>query len=175
MMNMISETTIETRVEQLLAVLDRDIQELEQNIDRLNALRSLLIKQDRKALEQLLQAIRSQTAACRQNETERQALRQQLAGFLGCAPQAVTLSSLQRHLPLDKQMEIEKRKNALQALAGTLKKEYAVTQMLLVDCARFNRLLLNSIFGSSQPGHLTYEPTGTARRQTDTVLMNMQF
>ncbi len=162
-------------IDQLLTVLDKDMQHIEHNIERLNRLRSLLVRQDRKALEQLLQTIRMEVGTYRQNEQQRQALRRQMADVFACTPREMTLSFLLKRLPENKQIEIAKRRNTLRTLTGLLKKEYAATQMLLIDCARFNRLLLNGIFRTSQPGNLTYESTGMARRQADSGLMNMQL
>ena len=165
----------ERYMEQLRTVLDRDIVQLEQNIARLNTLRSLLVKQDKDALQRLLETIRTESGAGRDNEKDRQRLREQLAGLFGCSPEDITLSYLQQRLGGAETGELAARKHRLQALATQLKTEYTATQMLLTDCARFNRQLLNSIFQNTQSGDVTYKPTGATDRQTETVLMNMEF
>ena len=171
----ISEREIEDCVDQLLVVLDKDMEYLEDNISRLNELRSLVVKQDCDALNQLLRNIQSETKTYHQNELKRQILRKKLAAVFNCSPEKITLTRLETSLTNSKSTEVTKRKTRLQELTRLLKKEYAGTQFLLVDCTRFNRLLLKSIFDAGQSENIMYKPTGTTERQTDTVFMNLQF
>ena len=170
-----SELTIEMCVDQLLAVLDRDIENLQETLSRLNELRRRVVKQDLDALRQLLESIRTDSKIHQDNEHLRQLLRKKLAAALSCAFEDITLTYLGTRLTAVQNNEITKRKTKLQALAGLLKKEYAATQMLLADCGRFNRLLLKTIFETGQSKTITYKPTGTAERQTNTLFMNLQF
>ena len=166
---------IEDCVDQLLVVLDKDIEYLEDNISRLNELRGLVVKQDCDALNQLLRNIQSETKTYRQNELKRQILRKKLAAVLNCGPEEITLTRLGSRLTGSKNNDVSKRKTRLQELTRLLKKEYAGTQFLLVDCARFNRFLLKRIFDAGRSENLTYKPTGTTEQQTDTVFMNLEF
>jgi hypothetical protein len=166
---------IEEIIDQLIVILDRDIRHLEDNIAILDQLRRLVVKQDNAALSQLLESIQSETKNYRENELKRQALRKELAVMFGCSIEQTTLSRIEGHLAQEKRIEIVKRKSKLRTLAGLLKKEYLSTQMLLADCARFNRMLLKNIFEAGRPESITYSPRGAAQRQADMVFMNLQF
>ncbi len=166
---------IDNSVDELLRVLDKDIEHLEDNISRLDQLRSLVVKQDNDSLTQLLTTIQSESKTYHSNELKRLVLRRKLATAFNCDPKEISLSRLGTHLTDHNNAEITKRKSRLQELVHLLKKEYSSTQFLLADCARFNRLLLKSLFRTGPSENLTYKPTGTAERQTDTVFMNLQF
>lgn len=165
---------IDQCIEQLLAVLDQDIEELQEHIARLNELRSLVIRQDVDALNQLLLQLRSRPNAG-ENERKRQALRTQLAGLCRCEPQDMTLTRIETLGSEDKRPAVATRKVRLRELTGLLKKEYTATRMLLTDCVRFNRQLLKGIFAAGTTETVTYKQTGGTERQTDTVFMNVQF
>ena len=49
------------------------------------------------------------------------------------------------------------------------------TVMFLADCARFNRVLLNSLFEHANQGVTTYTPRGNAQHRRSSGLMNVQF
>lgn len=175
MRNQTVDIEIEDCVNQLLTVLDHDIDYLEANIARLNELRALVVKQDSQSLSTLLAAIQSAAKRYQGNELKRQMLRVRLAALLSCSPKEITLTRMETHVTNGRNADIASRKNRLQALTGLLKKEYLGVQMLLADCARFNRLLLKIIFETGRSETITYKPTGAAQRQTDTVFMNLQF
>lgn len=166
---------IEEIADQLLVVLDRDIRHLEDTFTKLDQLRRLLVKRDNHALNQLLGNIQSQANEYRENESTRGILREKLALMFGCRIEHVTLSRIENNLTQEKKTELVKRQNKLRTLTGLLKKEYRTTQLLLSDCARFNRMLLKTIFETGQSKTITYKPTGNTERQTDTVFMNVQF
>jgi ribosomal 50S subunit-associated protein YjgA (DUF615 family) len=68
-------STVETKVEQLLAVLDQDIRHLETTLSQLEALRSHLIKHDDAALSGLLDEIRGRTQEYAATQQMRQSWR----------------------------------------------------------------------------------------------------
>ncbi len=165
----------EELMDQLLAVLDVDIQHLEDSIALLDRLRELVIKQDNESLGQLLNTIQSKTTVYRNNELKRQALRRELALLLGCDMATATLSRLEAELTGPRKVEISSRKTTLRTLANRLKTEFAGTQRLLADCTRFNRMLLKSIFQMARPETATYTAAGAAKRQADNVFINVQY
>jgi len=165
----------ENCIVQLLAVLDNDIVSLEGNLTRLDELRRLVIKQDTDSLTRLLETIRAEAGLSRNNELRRQSLRMKLAERMACELKETTLSKIEKQSPDTLRGQVAERKYKLQTLTARLKKEYAATQTLLADCARFNRMLLKSVFQNGPSEAVTYSAAGTARRQADTVFMNMQF
>ena len=169
-------TEIEGKVDELLAVLDKDIQHIHDTLSQLNELRSLLIKRDDTALAKLLGSIRAEAdPPWRTNESKRRSIRRELAGAFSCNVKQMTLSRLETVLPEQKKVQISDRKASLRALIKELKKEHSSTAMLLSECARFNSLLLRTIFDLGKTGTVTYNPDGAARQQIDTALVNLQF
>lgn len=169
--------TLETEeiMVQLLAALDADIQQLEENITAMDQLRCLVVKQDDKGLRELLSTLQSKVTGSRHNESKRQALRQELAAIYNCPVKEITLTRFAAELTGDMKRQFAQRKIKLQSLARLLKKEHGNTQRLLGDCARFNRMLLKSIFSVGRNEKTTYNAAGSAQRQTNTVFMNLQF
>lgn len=165
---------IENKLDQLLTVLDKDIENIHENVSRLNELRSLVIKRDDVLLTKLLGRIQADTERYRQNETHRQILRKELADALNCSIEQITLSRFEAELSGEKKAMLSHRKMLLRNLTGQLKKEHAGTAMLLSDCARLNSALLKGIFEVVQSGMVTYGPGGTTERSS-TAFMNLQF
>ena len=168
-------SVVETKVEQLLAVLDEDIRHLETTLSQLDALRGLLIRRDDAALEQLLGEIRGRTEVYAANEHKRQMLRADLALRLECTAGRFTLSRLESMLPEPQRGAVASRREQLGALIHELKREYTLTTLLVSDCARFNRTLIRTLFGAGRQTGVIYSPSGEARQQMNTTLMSLQL
>ncbi len=168
-------SALETRIGSLLEVLDEDVRHLESALTRLESLRALLIKREEVGLQKLLEEIRGQGDTYRQNEQKRQQLRRELAAELGWVEGDLTLSKLQRKLAGPSRAALAQRQTRLRALGMELKREYSLTVLLVRDCIRFNRSLMQILLGSGGRGSATYSPTGAARHEFGTMLMNMQL
>jgi hypothetical protein len=166
---------IEDKVDKLLAVLDKDIQYIQESLSRLNELRSLVVKRDDVSLGRLLENIQVESKGYRSHESRRQSIRKELASALDYDVEQVTLSRLEAVLPEEKKAQVTERKMRLRALAKELKKECLSTAMLLSDCARFNRVLLNSIFELGKTGTVIYSSNGSAKPQTDRTFVSLRF
>jgi hypothetical protein len=174
---------IESKIAALLEVLDEDVRHLENALSRLDLLRSLLIRRESAALEQLLDDIRQQAEAHRAIEQKRQQLRQDLALDLDCTEGELTLSRLRKELTgpacSDTQRRcgaaVAERQARLRSLAAQVRREHTLTALLLRDCARLNRSLLRVFLESGGRGCATYSPTGTARHDAHAALMSIQF
>jgi hypothetical protein len=175
--------TGESKIMALLEVLDEDVRHLESALSRLDLLRSLLIRRENAALEQLLGDIQQQAEAYRAIEQKRQQLRKDLAADLGCTEGELTLSRLRKELTGPACSEAQRRRAAavaerqtrLRSLAAQLKREHTLTALLLRDAARFNRSLLRIFLGSMGRGCATYTPTGATQRDPGAALMSIQF
>jgi hypothetical protein len=167
--------SISSEVEKLLVVLDKDIQQIEQSLSILDQLRSLLIKHDDAAMNKLLGNIQADVDNYAANQLERQSIRKELANRLGCNIEQMTLSKLGTVLMGDKRIQIADRKGKLKALISKLKKEYFSTALLLSECARFNNLLLRSIFDLGKVGTIIYSSDGSASQQTNMNLVDLKF
>jgi hypothetical protein len=166
---------IEDNVDQLLAVLDKDIRNIEDNLSTLNEMKGLVIKRDENSLRTLLERIQSESNTYKENELNRRRLREKLASALDCSFAQMTLSRLETVLSGEKKTEITQRKTKLQTLAGKFRKEHSGTAMFLSDCARFNSALLRGVLEIGQTGTVTYSSRGFAERQTSSAFMNLQF
>ena len=167
--------SIEANVDALLAVLDDDIRHTDATISQLDTLRMLLIKRDDAGLEQLLRELREQGQAQGRIEQRRQALRQELAGALGCDAKSLTLSVLQRALSGARRAAVADRQTQLKARIARLKREYKLTHALVIDCARFNRSLMRIFFGAESDQRTTYGATGVAKHRTEMTLVNLHY
>lgn len=170
----------EKLVDDLLSVLDEDIRLVETSLSHLDGLRGLVIKRDESSLRALIATIERDRKFYVANELKRQEIRQVLAAMLGCSPEEMTLSKLEERtvcdtgqsgallaLPANRQIAVSERKTKLKALVDKLRREHSSTTMLLSECARFNKLLLLGIFGSSDE-HIgvTYTAAGNTRWPT---------
>jgi len=175
--------TVENKVAALLEVLDADARHLESALARLDLLRSLLIRREDAALEQLLSEIHQQADAYRAIEQKRQQLRQDLALDLGCTEGELTLSRLRKELTAPTCSEAQRRCAAavadrqarLRSLAAQVRREHSLTALLLREAARFNQSLLRVFLGSAGRGCATYSPTGATQHNAAAALMSIQF
>lgn len=166
------------KVDELLIILDKDAQHIQESLSRLNELRGLVIKRDDAALGKLLGSIQSESNSYRSQELKRQSIRKELATALDCSLEQMTLSRLEEVLPEEKKAQVTERKDKLRLLAEELKKEYLSTTMLLSDCARFNSLLLKTIFGLGKTGMVYYNSNGAAKRSVlgrTAAFVNLEF
>ena len=166
---------IEEKVDELLVCLKTDVRHIQESLSNLNELRSLVIKRDDAALERLLENIRAESNRYANHESSRQSMRKELAGILGCNFEQVTLSALKAYLPEAKREQVTQVQTELKALTRELKKEHFRTSLLLSECARFNSLLLRSVFDLGQTGAVYYNSNGATKRQMDTAFMTLQF
>ena len=166
---------IEEKVDELLACLDTDVRHIQESLSNIDELRSLVIKRDDAALGKLLENIQTRANRYSNNESNRQSIRKDLANTLGCDFEQMTLSKLASCLPEAKRERMTQMQTKLRALSGELKKEHFSTAMLLSECARFNSLLLRSVFDLSHTGAVYYNSNGATKRQVDTAFMNLQF
>ncbi len=167
--------SIEDKVDELLLVLDEDIRHIQQTLSRLNELRSLVIKRDDASLGKLLELIRSESESYRKHELHRQSIRKELASALGCGFGQMTLSKLETSLPTDIKDQVAEKKTKLKSLIKELKKEHLSTALLLSECARFNRMLLESVFNFGNTRTVYYGSNGATKQQNDMAFVNLQF
>jgi hypothetical protein len=166
---------LEEKVEALLAVLNDDMGHLQAALQQLDRLRSLLIKRDDTGLEKLLTDLASEAETHSANERERQDLRQQIADQLHCDSKKVTLTFLAQSIPSPQQDNVIECQRKLKSLIGQLKHEYLSTNLLIADCARFNRALIQVFLGQSGRANVCYGAAGTVARPTDAALMSLHF
>ncbi len=166
---------METKVDALLEVLDEDIRHMESTLSRLDTLRTLIVKRDDVALEQLLHGLRHEAESRVAGVRRRESLREELAAELNVDRIAMTLSALQGVLSGPRRQAVADRQTRLKSLIAQLKREYALTSALVTDCARFNRSLMHMFFGLNAKGDTTYSATGAAKRRAEASLVNLHY
>lgn len=166
---------IEEKVDALLTCLDKDIQLLQEGLSRLDELRRLVIKRDDAALGKLLEQIQGEVNQYRRHEQNRQSTRLELATVLGHEPNQTTLTALQTIVPKERKEKITEKKEKIRSLVETFRKEHLKTVILLSECSRFNNMLLKSLFNLSKVENFSYSSNGSAKRQTDVALFNIQL
>ena len=171
----IAEAEIKDKVDELLAVLDKDIEHMQQDVSYLNELRGLVIKRDGTALSKLLEHIQSETNSYKDHQLKRRSIRRELAGIFDCDFEQMTLSNLEARLPEDERTQVIIRKTKLKELVKELKKEHISTALLLSECARFNSLLIKSILGLGESKTVTYTSSGVTKRQSETKFVSLRF
>ncbi|MHC4395223.1 MAG: flagellar export chaperone FlgN [Planctomycetota bacterium] len=163
------------KIDELLAVLDEDIKHIQDSLLRLDELRSLLIKPSNESLDSLLESIRADSDGYAVNESKRQSIQRELAAELGFGVGQMNLSRIEAHLMGQKKDQVISKKIKLRSLTEELRKEHLSTAMLLSDCARFNGLLLRTIFDFGKTGTVYYNSNGSTKRQSGTAFVNLQF
>ena len=162
-------------IEQLLCVLDKDIEHIEQTLLRLDELRSLLIKRDEKALNHLLEKIQTESDEYAANEYRRQNLRKKLAKQYNCPAEQMRLSMLENLLEGPLKEQIAGKKDRIESLSRKLVAEHRATTMLLNECARFNGQMLSGILNMCRKNSATYNSTGKNDRPQQAAFMNVRF
>lgn len=169
------ESEIEEKVDELLACLDIDARQMQESLSHLNELRSLVIKRDETALGRLLESIRAGSGSYADHELDRQSKRKELANMLDCKLEQITLSELALRVPQGTRERVSAMQTKLGSLAEELRKEHVSTSILLCECARFNSLLLRSVFDIGHTGAVYYNSNGATKRHVDTTLMNFEL
>jgi hypothetical protein len=75
---------LEKSVDRLMDVLDRDIENLQKSLSRLDQMRSAVIKRDDGSMGRLLDEIRSESQMLQMQQLQRKLARKELAENLGC-------------------------------------------------------------------------------------------
>lgn len=144
----------------LTLILDEQIELVEQRLAHMHRLAGTILSRDEKAMEQLLgemeQAQQTQALA----DVKLSAIRHNLARAAGLPPKDVSLSGLLPRLSSGQAAPIRRRRELILQLTGELRKQHLSTAILLCECSRVNRLMLDALLGGPQSVG-TYQSDGT--------------
>lgn len=166
---------VEKKIEEMMTVLDNDIQNIEDNLSRLNELRAYIVKHDHESMQKMLERIQSESHSYKENETQRKKLRSEIAMLMNCPLSNITLTKLELILTGEIKFKVAEKKSRLKTITDRLKNEHLSTTILLNECARYNSRLLRSILELGQTRTFTYGPQGDTERQSSSAFMNMQL
>jgi len=165
---------LQTLVAELLRILDEDIEHVGVMMERLDQLRSAVIKRDETFLRDLLEAINDESQIHETIESERNDIRRRLALIIGCDEEQMNLSQLCENLEPVMRLSVVEKQNELKGLVEKLKREHVMTSMLLKECARLNSMMLRGIFTNSDSS-VTYNCRGDASWQAQRELVNCRL
>ncbi len=165
----------ESLIDELVVILDEEIELLELKRSQLADLSESLVAADDEAVEALLEQIeqveRTQTATDLKLETVRGAL----AGVFGYDDvKALRLSVLVAELPDAQALAVDDRRRRMAEQVGKLRRQHLQTAMLLVECSRINRKMMECILPAEETV-ATYDATGTSLWRSGTSLVDKEL
>lgn len=164
--------SIATLCNDLSAVLEEEAALLEQKLAQLEGLSQAIIRRDDPTMERLLEEV--EQAQSRQSALDDRMgnLRLGLSRHLGAEPTA-RLSDLATRLPKPLGQDLARRRARIVELANRLRVQHLETSMLLRECARINRMMLEAIT-SRGPSVTTYGAGGKSHWQSGGGLINAE-
>jgi hypothetical protein len=166
---------VERGVLALLIILKQESEAMALVETWLSQLQERVMQRDESALEGLLKEIQTKQRPMPELERKRQQIRLELAGVFGLPFEEMTLTRLKGLLEGELQNQVSRMRDQLKSQTQALRVQHRGTVMFLADCARFNRLLLNSVFANAHQDVTTYNPRGNAEHKRTSDLVNMQF
>lgn len=162
---------IQTR---FLPFLDRQINHLERMREFLDAFRGALIRRDLETLGQMQDRLAAEADRRQELDGEMEAFRRLFAGPLGCRPDEVCVSKLAAAADAATGRRLRDKQRHARELVESVKNAHLATELLLRECARINRRMLEVIVGRGSPAP-TYDARGRAAWQSGRGLMNVKL
>jgi len=159
---------------ELLAALDQQIDLLEAKRSQLADLFDGLIARDEEAVEAVLERIerteRLQTAA----DSYLSRVRGELARVIGGEGRKLRLLDVIEQLPPEQSRALADRRGRIVELSDSLRRQHLQTVLVLGECARINRLLLESILPEGE-SVMTYGTGGSDLWRSGTGLVDTKL
>jgi hypothetical protein len=159
---------------ELPALLDEQIALLTLKRSQLEALSTLLVQRDEDPMERLLAQMEQSQALQADTDLRLSALRSALADELGGPADSVRLGALLEYLPQGLRESVAFRREQIADLADQTRRQHLQTSLLLMECSRINRLLIEALFGQTRSCQ-TYDPSGAAAWQSDAGLVDAEI
>jgi len=137
-------------VQRLTASLDLQIELLGARSDELDALSECICANDNDRMEQLLAKMALSRQRQGQADREFKDARDELAGHLGWQVGKTRLEPLLSMVGEPARRVLAQRRQQVAQLAETLRRKHRRTTVLLAECARINRLLVDCLLGDDQ-------------------------
>ncbi|MFW6133280.1 MAG: hypothetical protein ACOC8F_05230 [Planctomycetota bacterium] len=143
--------TLSERVARLAAVLDEEIDLLTARREQLERLIAATPAHDEPVMERLLAEMERTQRVQAVSDARLRAARASVAAALACDASELRLSGLIDRLDGADRERIERRRERIVSLVEAVRYEHIKAAMLLTECARVNRELLESLFPASTP------------------------
>jgi len=133
-------------VRELLDVLDDEISLLNLRRSQLELLAGAMLDRDERAVGELLGDIEELAGRQTTADLKLQAVRTTLATAMGIPTEGLKLSDIVDSLPADLRAQIDYRRQQIILLIEALRTQHTETAVLVHECARINRILLEGLF-----------------------------
>ena len=164
---------VEPLVNELLQVLDTEIELLDLRCGQFSRLTQASIERDDQVLHDLLEEIEATQQDQQETDMRLQALRQTLATALGLTEKKLRLAWLIRQMPPEQASAIQHRRRQIIVLTDRIKRQHMETALVVSECARVNRLLLENLFPQAQTV-TTYGARGESSRSQGSGLLDLE-
>lgn len=161
------------QIDELLVYLDCQALALERVLAFLDEFRRALIRRDTGALERMREQLDEEGRIGSEMETRRRHLMEQFAAAMGCRVEQVCLSEICRRCEPMQQVPLRERQERLKELTARLRQQHLATELLVRECARLNRRLLEVLTGQPAGGGL-YDAHGRVGGMNSTGLVKMK-
>jgi hypothetical protein len=173
-MNYASQKLVNELTAELFVFLDDCLLSMQKMLGNLNELRAAVVRRDQKTLGQMSDDMPELTALRDSMQQRQRQICQAFAGPLNCPADKINMSYLALFLEPQKAKELKTRQRLLQELVGRLSKEHGATQMLLRECERLNRAILDGIVGKANQT-CTYGSAGRVQRQLHCSILSTRI
>jgi flagellar biosynthesis/type III secretory pathway chaperone len=161
-------------LDQLVAALDRELALLERRERQTDELRQAIIQADDVEMEALLdrmgEADREQSLV----DAEVGSLRAAISAMLDPRAPTMKLSEMVKRLPPERSGGIERRRELIVRKIDDLRQLHVETAVLLAECARINRMLLDTMLRGSSTV-ITYDARGGHHRARSGGLLSAKL
>jgi hypothetical protein len=173
-MNQASQKLVDELTEELFVFLDDSVLSMQHMLGKLTELRAAVIRRDENSLRRMFDEMPELTA-WRDGIQQRQ--RQLCAAFavpLNCQAEKINISYLTLFLDPLKGEELKIKQHLLGELVSRLSREQKATELLLHECERLNRMILDGFVGKANQT-FTYGSAGRIRREMHCAIMNTRI
>lgn len=161
-------------VDELIAVLDEQISMLELRQSQLETLTDAITERCEETLSRLLNEIEQTQRYQETADVKLRAIRQTLGEFYHCDTEKIKLSMLAQYMDQSDRLAVEYRRQQIILLTGKLRRKHTQAVAQLVESARVNNMMLESLFPSSETV-TTYDASGTESWKSGTALVDSEF
>ena len=155
---------LNTLADELVDVLDEEMLRIELTLERLDEMRTAIIKRDDDSLGELLGIIQNEQHDNLSLDNKRRAVCVRMAHLTGVEVEQANISGMCGFLADDRRAALTEKQSQITKMAGKLKIEHTATTMLLRDCVQLNRAMLRGLFGT-QSETATYNASGNSSTQ----------
>lgn len=163
----------EDLLQELLAALEQEIGLLVLRKEQMSALWQSLAAHDNVAMERSLGELERTGAAQAANDRRLALALSRQAQAVGCPPDQARLGRLIAYLDPQDRLAVDRKRKQIVALVRQLRGRHMETALLLSECSRINRLLLDCL-GPARQSVTLYDTQGASQWRPATGLVDTE-